>query len=188
MRLWRRGEGYGCRLSGSVVFDDPSHGLSLNLEARRLIVHEEADFQEWGASLAASWDPYPTSDRNLSVLLTQDWGLLPSSGMDTRFSHESFAELITDNERRNRFEASSRLVGEVGYGFPVLGALFTGTPNVGFGLANGDVRDWRIGWRLNSELSDYRSFQLSLDATWRESLDKQMPAEKGVMIESVILW
>ncbi|MYD43290.1 MAG: hypothetical protein F4W90_05305 [Gammaproteobacteria bacterium] len=186
--MWRRGEGYGCRLSGSVVFDDPSHGLSLNLEARRLIVHEEADFQEWGASLAASWDPYPTSDRNLSVLLTQDWGLLPSSGMDTRFSHESFAELITDNDRRNRFEASSRLVGEVGYGFPVLGALFTGTPNVGFGLANGDARDWRIGWRLNSELSDYRSFQLSLDATWRESLDKQMPAEKGVMIESVILW
>ena len=35
----------------------------------------------------------------------------------------------------------------LGYGLPVFGGGFTGTPNVGFGLSVG-ARDYRLGWRL----------------------------------------
>ena len=34
----------------------------------------------------------------------------------------------------------------------LFGGRFTGTPNLGFGMADGGARDYRLGWRLTSAL------------------------------------
>ena len=45
----------------------------------------------------------------------------------------------------------------MGYGVALFGRCFTGTPNAGLGLSNGDLRDWRLGWRLNSAAPERRT-------------------------------
>ena len=48
------------------------------------------------------------------------------------------------------------------------GDRFTCTPNVGFGMADGATRDYRIGWRLISVIESHPGFEVRLDATRRE--------------------
>ena len=58
--------------------------------------------------------------------------------------------------------------------------------STGFGLADGGARDWRIGWRLTPAAPGGSGFEVSLDATRRESANDD--AEYGVMLWSRMRW
>ena len=81
---------------------------------------------------------------------------------------------------------SNRLDTEFGYGLPVFGDRFTGTPNVGLGMSEA-ARDWRIGWRLNPAAPNASGFEVSLDAVCREPVNDN-GAEHGVMLRSLLRW
>ena len=55
-------------------------------------------------------------------------------------------------------------LGHPRYGLAVFGSGFTGTPNVGFGLSDGRLRDYRFAWRLTPAASGDTGFEVSLDA------------------------
>ena len=63
---------------------------------------------------------------------------------------------------------SRRLDAEVGFGLPVFGGGFTGTPNVGMGLSD-TARELRLGWRLSP--ADGGDFEFHLDAARREAVN-----------------
>ena len=185
--------GLGADLGGGVAFADSKNGLALDMKARGLVAHEASGFREWGASLAASWDPRPETDRGLSLSLAQSWGASPSGGMDALLSRETLAGLAANDEDGGAgFEASSRLEGELGYGLPAFGGAFTGTPNVGFGLSGGGARDWRLGWRLTSAIRGAPGFEVSLDATRSEPANDPGSGagapEHGVTLRGTIRW
>ena len=76
----------------------------------------------------------------------------------------------------------------LGYGLPLASDRFTGTPNVGFGLADAEARDWRIGWRLTSAVPDDSGFELSLDALRREAAGGVTPPDHGLMLQGAMRW
>ena len=162
--------GLGADMGGGLSFADPKHGLSFDLRARGLVAHRSSGFREWGASGAFAFDPRPSTDPGLSMSLTQSWGAAPSGGMDALLGRETLAGLAAeDNGSGNgRFEAASRLQGEIGYGIAAFGGGFTGTPTVGFGLTDSG-RDYRLGWRLTSAVPGDPGFEVNLDATRSES-------------------
>ena len=82
--------------------------------------------------------------------------------------------------------ASSRLDTERGFGLPVFGGGFTGTPNVGLGLSD-TAREVRLGWRLTPAAGGGTGFELSLDAMRRESAGDG-DAEHGVMLRARTSW
>ena len=178
--------GFGADLGGGLAFADPETGLSLDLQGRVLIAHSAKGFREWGASGALAWDPRPSTDRGLSLSLTQSWGASPAGGMDALLSRETLAGLAA-NDNPGKFEASSRLEAEIAYGLPMFGGAFTGTPNIGFGLSGGGARDWRIGWRLTSAIEGDPGFEVSLDATRREPANDEAP-EHAVMLRAAVRW
>ena len=180
--------GMGADLGGGVAFADSKNGISLDMKARGLVAHEAPGFREWGASLAASWDPRPRTDRGLSLSLRQSWGAPPAGGMDALLSRETLAGLAAnDGDDGDGFRASSRLEGELGYGLPAFGGGFTGTPNLGFGLSE-HARDWRIGWRLTPAGARAAGFEVSLDATRSEPANADDPPVHGVMLRSALRW
>ena len=63
----------------------------------------------------------------------------------------------------------------------------TGTPNLGFGLSD-DARDYRLGWRLTPAVQGDTGFEVSLDATRRESASEDVPPEHGVMLRGAFGW
>ena len=180
--------GMGADLGGGLAFADAANGLTFDSRARALVAHEAEGFREWGAALSFGWDPSPETGRGLSLTLTQSWGASASGGMEALLSHETLAGLAPADggDGANGFEASRRLEGEIGYGLPVLGGGFTGTPNVGFGLSDGGARDWRIGWRLAP--AGAGGFEMNLDATRSEPANDADPPVHGVMLRGAMRW
>ena len=58
--------------------------------------------------------------------------------------------------------------------------------NLGFWLADGGARDYRIGWRLKSAVEGDPDFEVNLNAIRREAANDD--AEHGVMLRSPMRW
>ncbi len=85
-----------------------------------------------------------------------------------------------------KFDAGRGLRAEAGYGIPVYGGRYTGTPNVGYGASDGGATDWRVGWRLEPVRTEGPRIGLSLDAVRSEPADGD--ARHGVLLRGAIRW
>ena len=74
----------------------------------------------------------------------------------------------------------------MGYGLPMFGGAFTGTPYAGLGLS-GSGHDLRLGWRL-VPAGTKSGFSLNLEGTRSESADAGATAEHGVMLTGEMRW
>ena len=174
--------GAGLELGGGVSYADAATGLSIEAKARMLLAHADSDYREWGASATARLDP-GARGRGLSFSLAPAIGAT-SSGSERLWGARDARGLAP----AGTFEAARGLTAEAGYGMALFGDRFTGTPNVGFGMSDGGMRDWRIGWRLTSAVAGDPGFEVSLDATRREPANDNGPPEHGVMLRSLIRW
>ncbi len=175
--------GTGVELGGGVSYADAASGLSIKAKARMLAAHADSDYEEWGVSASVRLDP-GAHGRGLSFSLSPTLGA-SSSAAERLWGAQRARDLAPGG---GEFEAARSLQGEMGYGVPLFGERFTGTPNAGFGLSGGGARDWRIGWRLTSAVPNDPGFEVSLDATRREPADGNAPPEHGVMLKSLIRW
>ena len=173
--------GTGVEVGGGVAFADAASGFSIEARARVLAAHADSGYEEWGMSASARLDPGERG-RGLSFSLSPTLGAASSAAERLWGAHDARG-LAPDGE----FDAARGLQAEAGYGLPVLGGRFTGTPNAGFGLADGGARDWRIGWRLTSAAPGDPGFEVNLDATRREPANDAAP-EHGVMLRGGIRW
>ncbi len=159
--------GTGVELGGRISYANPETGLSLEANVRALVAHEDSGYEEWGASGALRLAPGERG-RGLSFRLAPTYGA-PGSSVEQLRSARDAGGLASGG---SEFDPESRLEGEIGYGLPAFGDRFTGTPNIGFGLADGGSREYRLGWRLaragGSSSGSSGSFALSLDATRSE--------------------
>ncbi len=176
--------GTGVELGGRLSYTDPETGLSVEANVRALVAHEDSNYREWGASGAVRLAPGERG-RGLSFSLAPTYGA-PGSGVDRLWSARDARGLAPTG---GTFEPESRLEGELGYGLPLLGDRFTGTPNLGFGLSGAGARDYRIGWRFTSVVRGDPGFEVTLDATRREPAnDNGATPEHGVMLRAGIRW
>ena len=124
------------------------------------------------------WVDLGARGRGLSFSLAHTIGT-PSSSAERLWGAERAHELAPGTG----FEAARG-----GYGLPLAGGRFTGTPNVGFGLSEGGARDWRIGWRLTSAVPDNPGFELNLDAARSEAAGGATAPEHGLMLRGAMRW
>ena len=135
--------GFGADLGAGLQFSDATGELSMQIRGRTLIVHEAGGFRDWGVSGSLRYDPYPDSPRGLMMSLGHSAGGASDGGADALLGRGTLGGL----GEGEAVEWNSRLVGEAGYGFGVLGGVFTGTPYAGFGASEG-LRDYYLGLRL----------------------------------------
>ncbi len=172
------GSGTGMEVGAGVGWADPSRGLDVALRVHGLAAHAGEGHREWGVSGWLRLVP-GAAGRGLSMSLTPSWGAAPGGSERLWAMPEASRLAANDNAA-----PSGRLDAEVGYGMAVLGGRFTGTPNLGFGVSD-TAREYRMGWRLASVAS---GFELSLDATRRETPDGDGPPEHGVMLGGTVRW
>ena len=65
--------GLGLEQGGSLSYLNTARGWSIEAIGRHLLAHQQADFEEWGASLAFRIDP-GMHGRGLQVTMTPSWG------------------------------------------------------------------------------------------------------------------
>ena len=172
--------GTGVEFGTGLGYADPSRGLDMALKVHGLAVHDEDGYDEWGVSGQLRLVP-GHAGRGLSASFTPSYGVDP--GGTERLWALPDAHALSGNEDA---APSNRLDTEFGYGLPVLGGGFTGTPNVGFGMSE-TARDYRIGWRLTPAAANASGFEVNLDAVRREVANDDT-AEHGVMLRSLFRW
>ena len=176
--------GFGADIGAGLAWSDPVRGIEAELKGRGLLTHEDADFRERGFSGSLGWDPTPGSDRGPSLTLTQSLGGQASGGMDALLGRDTMSELAGNDSG----ELTRRLDATVGYGVPVFGGRFIGTPEIGLGLSDTD-REIKLGWRLGlARREDNVSMDLELEATRRESADDERKPEQAVGLRFTMRW
>ncbi len=173
--------GTGVEVGGGVSWTDPASGLSVEATTRMLVAHADQGYEEWGASGAVRLAPGERG-RGLSFSLSPTLGAT-SSAAERLWGARDAGGLAPGGE----VAAARGLQGELGYGLPLFGDRFTGTPNAGFGLSD-SARDWRIGWRLNSAIAGDPGFEVNLDATRQEAANGNEAPEHGLMLRGTVRW
>ena len=156
--------GFGADLGAGLQFSDATGELSMQIRGRTLIVHEAGGFRDWGVSGSIRYDPYPDSPRGLMISLGHSAGGASDGGADALLGRGTLGGL----GEGEAVEWNSRLVGEAGYGFGVLGGVLTGTPYAGFGASEG-LRDYYLGLRLARMNRNAFDLEFGVEATREES-------------------
>ncbi len=148
--------GAGIEVGGSLAWTDPASGFAMDLSARKLIAHDDDEFEENGLAASFTFDPRPESARGLSVSLRQDAGET-TGGVDALF----MPEVLAPGEG-----GGAATTAEAAYGLPALAGRFTIAPHARLRMDNAS-RDYTLGWRLTPERGA-PDLSLGLEATRRE--------------------
>ncbi len=168
-------EGMGLEAGGGVRY--VASGLTLEVEARKLLVHEDSKYDEWGVSAAIRIDP-DQSGRGLSLNIVPTWGTA-SSNVDRLWSTEGVHTL----RGSDKYEASRQLNAEISYGlwrpFDFLRGLFT--PYLSMSLGEESNRTYRTGTRW--KIAPNAMMSLEMDHT-----ENQINTEDAFMLRGDFTW
>ncbi len=170
--------GFGVEMGGGLVWNDPGLGLLLDLSGRTLVAHGSDDLEDRGFAASLAFDPDPATMRGPSLTLRQDWGGEATGGLDRLFTPETLEDRTGGAEDEIRWQA------QAAYGFPLFSGDFTGSPQVGLGLATGS-REYSLGWQLTPG-EGVRDLSFGLQATRRES--DWAPVVHGAGVEMTLRW
>ena len=174
--------GLGMEVGGGIAWADPRLGLTLNLEGRALVSHDDGTMRDRGFSASLSYDPQPASAHGLSLALRQDLGAASRGGLDALFTNDPFRS----GHQGSGAYGTDRWTTELGYGLPVFGGRFVGTPHIGYGVSYG-AREVGVGWRFSPAVeAGLPGFSLRVQASRREGVLE--PADHRVGIEMRARW
>ena len=133
--------GFGIDVGGGLTYTHPGLGLELGLRGHALLLHEAPRTAEWGASGRLAWDPNPASELGPSLTVSPSvGGRAAGGGGRALWSRDVPAGMDAVHPAA---PTAGRVDAVFGYGLPLAGG--TGTPWVGFGLADGE-RAYRVGF------------------------------------------
>ncbi len=135
--------GRGVEVGGGLRIRHRDLGLAIDANARALVTHEDADYEEWGLSGSIAFDPDGT-ESGFSMQLRSQLGSA-MGGVDRLWSQQAFSGMMSGagiGERGARLDARAL------YGIDALDGLAMMSPYAVVSLAGEDTRAYRLGWRV----------------------------------------
>ena len=138
--------GFGLEAGGGVRLEDPGRGLSVSMDGRALVLHEDGDFEDWGLALALEWDPRPETLLGPSVIATRGWGGASSGGVAALLDPETIPGLGGTGG------GAGGLGLEMAWG-TALPSWRHGMVGSAYGRVSGspEAADLRLGWRMEPD-------------------------------------
>lgn len=172
--------GWGVEVGGGLAWSDAVPGLSVELEARSLIGHQDSGFRDWSLAGLVRYDPNPFSERGLSASLRSSLGTNSLSGT---------AALLRPDTLRNvkalRDHDKGALAAELAYGFPILRGRFTGAPLIRVAFLE-HRRDYRVGYRISAVTQSESDIRIDVEGVQREYADTR--TEQAIRIQLARRW
>ncbi len=137
--------GFGLETGGGVRFEDSARGLSVALDGRALMLHEDGDFEDWGLAVTVGWDPRPETRLGPSVIATRGWGGASSGGVSALLDPATVPG-------PGGADGGARLDLEAAWGTDLSGWRH-GMVGSAYGHVAGspDIEDLRLGWRVGPD-------------------------------------
>lgn len=142
-------DGLGMELGGGLTYTHPEQGLDVSARGRGMLAHKAFGFQEWGFSLAASYDP-GAPGRGLHLSVEPAWGN-SASGVDEMWRTARLAEAAQSGESGGDArpdDPDMALAARAGYGLGLMDNRALLTP---FGATTLTEENSRV--RLGSRLT-----------------------------------
>ena len=134
--------GAGIELGGGLGY--AAGNLSVEVNARALVAHEDTEYEEWGFSGSLAYTP-GRDGRGLSMKLGSAWGST-QSGVQSLWSRQDASGLAGTSP----FEAARRFQAELGYGIAGRREDALWVPFIAARAADGDDRSLRLGVKLTA--------------------------------------
>ena len=166
--------GLGLEVGGGLGYTNSERGVALKAEARRLLVHQDNGYEEWGVGGSVNLDPGALG-RGPSLRMQSSWGA-SGSGMDRLWSQRSTADLA----QSARAAGAGLFDAELGYGLDALGGLLT--PYAHVASSGQGTRTYGLGGRLQVE----RSLRVELVGERRERAAAQ--SGHALKLRSTLYW
>ncbi|MDE2720439.1 cache domain-containing protein [Candidatus Palauibacter polyketidifaciens] len=115
--------GFGMELGGGLAFLDLERGLTISVHGRKLVAHEQSQYEEWGLGGSITLNPQGAG-RGLSLRASPSWGST-ASGLAQLWAQGATG--LTPNGYGYGL-GSRRLDAEIGYGVDALAGRGTFTP------------------------------------------------------------
>ena len=132
----------GIEIAGGIQYANPASGLGLEIRANILPLYSESDYREYGFSFSASASP-GAGGEGLAMAISTSLG--PETGNVAGLSSK---DLFASAHPVVNLSEMLSINGEVGYGFPVVGARGVLTPFGQFRVRNDGGRQMHAGVRL----------------------------------------
>ena len=167
-------EGMGVEVGGRLRFTNSSMGLTMELNARGLITHEESDVSDWGVGGMIRVAP-GKAGRGLALTVEPSVG--ETAGGTARLWGIKDASRLAKEEIE---DLDPRVRAEVGYGLDAWGGLLT--PYAGLSVSESGNGAYRVGgrFRMGERLS------MSLEGDVRERVNAD-PVH-GVALRGSLRW
>ena len=165
--------GFGIDIGGGLGWADSGSGLSANVRASGLLLHEASGFRDWEVSGRLSYDPRPSSPLGPSGAVAASWAM----------RSDPLTSLTADRNGA----AGGRVDAEFGYGFPVVDGRLVGTPRVGF-QQSGAGREFRLGFDLALAPRDHFAWTLGVEGRRRESAANRLRPEHELRLGAAAHW
>ncbi|MXW47329.1 MAG: hypothetical protein F4Z97_01560, partial [Gammaproteobacteria bacterium] len=166
-------KGFGVEVGSNVTWSNPGSGLSLGLEARTLLMHQDRDLKNWGLAASAAYDPSPETSLGPSLTLRYNAGGQSAGGLDALFAPAPLEQRSESSDR-----AAGNWTAEAAYGFAVFDEMFTAVPYMGVGLSDAE-RDYAIGWRMERKSNRRSTSELSFYVEGKHKVPKGGQTEFG---------
>ena len=134
--------GAGLEVGGGLGYS--TGRLSVDVNARALVAHEDSEYEEWGLSGSLAYTP-GKDGRGLSMKLGSAWGST-QSGVQSLWSQQDASGLA----RKSPFEAAQRFQAELGYGIAGRRKAALWVPFIAAQAADGGGQEMRMGVKLTS--------------------------------------
>ena len=134
--------GAGLEVGGGLGY--AAGRLSVEINARGLLAHEDTGYEEWGFGGSIAYTP-SEDGRGLSMRLGSAWGAT-QSGVQSLWSRQDASGLV----RNAAFDAAQRYQVELRYGFDGRKGHARWEPYVGVESGDGSSRALRLGVTLTS--------------------------------------
>ena len=169
--------GVGVEIGGGLSY--AAGRISVDVKARALVAHEDADYEEWGFSGSVSWQPN-ADGRGLSMNLGSSWGQA-MSGVQTLWGGETGAGFGSGMAHGAAGALAQRFQAEFGYGFQRREDAGFWTPFIAAESGEGHAA-YRLGLRLDSAANAEAAFEFGR----RESVFG--PPEDEFRLQGLIRW
>ena len=134
--------GAGLEVGGGLGY--ASGPLSLEVNGRALVAHQDTEYEEWGFSGTLAYTP-SEDGRGLSMRLGSDWGAT-DRGVQSLWRRQDASGLA----RNAAFDAAQRYEAELRYGLDGLKGRVRWAPYIGVESGGGSSQALRLGVTLTS--------------------------------------
>ena len=166
--------GAGLEVGGGLGY--AAGNLSIEVNARALVAHEDTDYEEWGFSGSIAYNP-GKDGQGLSMKLGSAWGST-TSGVQSLWNLQDASGLARDAA----FDAAQRFQVELEYGIVDHRTTALWVPFIAAQAADGGARSLRMGVKLTSGPKVEVGFELARLENGRGA------REHGVQLGGALRW